>query len=267
MPPTPLRGLILDMDGVLWRDSEPIGNLSEIFTRLQNQGIHVILATNNATKTIADYLEKLAGFGVALRPEQILTSAIATACHLQSLHPEGGRVFVIGEKGLIQALQEHGFDPVFSGEPDSILAVVSGLDRTFTYARLKEGARLIRSGALFFGTNPDRTFPTPEGLVPGAGALLAALEAASGVSPIIIGKPKPTMYQQALDRLGTSPSETLVVGDRLDTDIMGGQNAGCKTALVLSGVSTAEMARAWTPPPDMIAASLSQLLDELFPMV
>ena len=119
----------------------------------------------------------------------------------------------------------------------------------------------IRAGARFYATNPDKTFPTPDGLVPGAGAILASIVAATDVQPIIIGKPKPAMMYMALENLGTTPGEALVVGDRLETDIAAGQAAGCKTALVLSGVSTREQAENWKPSPDFIFDDLSSIMD------
>jgi 4-nitrophenyl phosphatase len=122
---------------------------------------------------------------------------------------------------------------------------------------------LIRSGMPFIGTNPDKTFPTPEGLVPGAGAILASVEAATSVQPIIVGKPSPEMYLVALERMGVYPASTVVVGDRLETDIAGGQQLGCKTGLVLSGVTGFQAARAWVPSPDWIEPDLTALLDRL----
>ena len=122
---------------------------------------------------------------------------------------------------------------------------------------------LIRSGVPFIGTNPDRTFPTPEGQVPGAGSILATIEAATDTTPLVIGKPNPAMYQYALDRLGTTPQETLVVGDRLETDIAGAQELGCPSALVLSGVTSEEDAWAWNPPPEIISDNLTNVIREL----
>mgnify|MGYP001175081157 CR=1 FL=1 len=259
MPFPHIRGLILDMDGVLWRDHEPIGNLPAIFDQIQQRGLRVILATNNATRTVASYLEKLAGFGVHLAPWQIITSSQATAQHLRHLHPEGGTVFVVGENGLLEALHEQGF----THSREQAHTVIAGMDRQLTYEKLAHAALLIRAGAAFIGTNPDRSFPTPAGLVPGAGAILALLETATDIAPTIVGKPGPIMYQQALERLGTAPSETLAVGDRLETDILGGQNTHCKTALVLSGVSTLAQAQAWNPLPDLIAQDLTTVLEQI----
>ncbi len=259
MPLNNIRGLILDMDGVLWRDHEPIGDLPAIFDRIIRLGLRVILATNNATRTVASYLEKLAGFGVHLEPWQIITSSQATAQYLHQQQPTGGNVFVVGEAGLLEALQEKGF----TINPDHAHTVIAGMDRHLTYDKLSRATLLIRAGATFVGTNPDRSFPTPAGLVPGAGSILALLETASDVPPIIVGKPGPIMYQQALERLGTAPEDTLAVGDRLETDILGGQNTHCKTALVLSGVTTREQALAWTPAPDLITEDLAATLDEI----
>jgi 4-nitrophenyl phosphatase len=261
MPLKKSAGLILDMDGVLWRDSQPIGDLPAIFNRITTLGLRVILATNNATRTISSYLEKLLEFGVRLEPWQIITSSQATAQFLDEKYPQGGDLFVVGEKGLASELQEKGFKTNASN--GSALAVVAGMDRTITYEKLAKATLLIRSGAAFIGTNPDRSFPTPDGLVPGAGSILALLESATDVTPTIIGKPGPIMYQQALERLDTTPDETLAVGDRLETDILGGQNTGCKTAIVLSGVTTLEQAQAWNPSPNFIAPDLATLLNFL----
>jgi 4-nitrophenyl phosphatase len=134
------------------------------------------------------------------------------------------------------------------------------MDRSLTYAKLSKATLLIRSGVPFYGTNPDRTFPTPEGLVPGSGAILAFLETASDVKPILGGKPSPAMMDLAMQRLGTSPQQTLAVGDRLETDVLGGQNAGCRTALVLSGVATLQDLENWSPKPDLVAKDLAQLV-------
>ncbi|MBN1665665.1 MAG: HAD-IIA family hydrolase [Anaerolineales bacterium] len=256
---TQLRALIIDMDGVLWRGAQAIGDLPVNFARIAQLGWRAVLATNNATKLSAQFIEKLAGFGVQLEPWQVISSAVATAYHLKQQHPQGGPVYIIGESGLQQALREQGFWPV----TDDPLAVVVGLDHALNYEKFRQATLLIRGGVPFIGTNPDRTFPTPEGLVPGAGSLLALLEAATDVQPEVIGKPNPAMYRVALEKLGTQPPETLVIGDRLETDIAGAQALGCPTALVLSGVTSPQQAAAWQPQPEMIAADLSTLLDRL----
>ena len=256
-----IKALILDMDGVLWRDSTPIGDLPAIFARISERGLKVALATNNATRTTDEHLEKIAGFGVKLEPWQIISSAATAANVLGKRFPNGGAVFIVGENGIQRALDEHGFQPIVDPDDKTIpMAVVSSFDRAVTYQKLSRATLHIRAGVPFYGTNPDKTFPTPEGLVPGAGAILASIEAATDVKPIIIGKPEPAMIYMALEKLGTLPEETLVVGDRLETDIAAGQAAGCKTALVLSGVSTHEQAEKWEPAPDFIFDDLSNLL-------
>jgi 4-nitrophenyl phosphatase len=254
-----IRALILDMDGVLWRDHEPIGNLPAIFERLQELGISTVLATNNSTRTIAQYLQKISGFGVALQPWQIVTSSQATVKILKDKFPDGGSVFVVGEQALVDTLAESGFIP----SEYNAIAVVAGMDRTISYQKMRIASTLIRTGIPFIGTNPDLTFPTPEGLAPGAGAILASIEAASGVKPVIAGKPSPLMYQLAMDRLGTTPDQTLVVGDRPETDIVGGQQLMCRTALVLSGVTNRQQAYSWNPRPDLILNDLTQVVENL----
>ncbi len=256
-----IRGMILDGDGVLWKDTAPIGDLARIFGRMQTAGLKVLLATNNATLTVDQYLKKIAGFGVALEPWQVVTSAHGTAAALLKEFPAKGRVFVVGESGVISALCDAGFTTIT--DPDDktpVEAVVAGMDRGFNYAKLRRAMAHVRAGARYYGTNPDKTFPTPEGLVPGAGAILAALDAAGGAEPIIIGKPSPYMFQLCAERAKLELKEMLVVGDRLETDIAGGQGVGAPTALVLSGVSTQEQAAQWHPQPDLIAPDLAALV-------
>jgi len=259
LPPT-ARGLILDMDGVLWRDSDQIGDLSSIFARIADRALRVVLCTNNSTRTAEQYLEKLGGFGVKLELWQIITSSGALAHALRQRFPEGGKVYILGEDGLSAALHAAGFQPVSDGDSAGALAVAMGMDRAITFAKLREATLLIRAGAPFYATNPDRTFPTPEGLIPGAGALIAALVTATDVDPIVVGKPQPAMLELAIERLETPREQTFVVGDRLETDIAAGQAVGCPTALVLSGVSTRAMAKAWRPQVELIAQDLAELV-------
>jgi 4-nitrophenyl phosphatase len=137
------------------------------------------------------------------------------------------------------------------------------MDTTISYEKLRKASLLIRGGVPFIGSNPDKTFPTPEGQAPGAGSIQAAVQAASGVSPLIIGKPKPEMFTQAMATMNVSPIQTLVVGDRLETDILGGQNANCRTAVVLSGVTDKQEALAWEPEADIVVADLTELINSL----
>jgi 4-nitrophenyl phosphatase len=249
------------MDGVLWKDMSPIGDLPVIFDHIRKRDLKVVLATNNATSTIDEYLDKLIRLGVTLEPWQIVTSSEAIAHMLLKAYPQKGAVYVVGENGVISALCEKGFDPITDPNNETpVVAVVGGMDRTLTYQKLQRASSHIRAGVPFYGTNPDATFPTPAGLVPGAGSILAAIETAAEVKPVVIGKPSPYMFELSAERMGLSKDEILVVGDRLETDIAGGQGVGNRTALVLSGVSTRQQALDWTPPPDLIAIDLTELV-------
>lgn len=254
-----ISALLLDMDGVLWRGAESIGNLPAIFAKVKAKGLRMAFVTNNATRTVEQYLEVFRNFGVEVAPDQVHTSAKVTASLLRERHPSGGKVYVIGEHGLQEALGDQGFEMA----DRDCLAVVVGLDRHLTYEKLRQATLLIRGGAAFIGTNPDRTLPSPEGEVPGAGSILAALEAATDVRATVIGKPERALLDSALKHLGLQPSQALMVGDRVDTDVTAGQRAGCRTALVLSGVTSEAAARAWKPAPDFIEKDLDALLNKL----
>lgn len=256
-----IRGLILDMDGVLWRGDEPIGNTNQIFNKIKQLGLKVVLASNNSTQTVNQYLEKLRNLQVNLDEEQIVSSAVVTACYLKNLYPNGGDVYVVGENGLSVTLDSLGFKINTDGQ---VLAVVVGLDRYVTYEKIKIASRLIRAGALFIGTNPDPTYPAPDGIHPGVGAIIAAIEAASGVKPVILGKPETKMFELCLERMELEPHETVIVGDRLETDIECGQRLGLHTALVLSGVTDRVKAEKWLPKIDWIANNLEDLLFNYF---
>ena len=231
---TDIRAVVSDMDGVLWRGDKPMPGLNEFFAFLRERDIHFILATNNATRTARQYADKLAGHGVTVSEAEILPSCDVVSDYLVTLAKPGTRVFVVGEAALADSLAARGF--VIS--QDEAEFVVAGLDRQVTYAKVAQATRLIRNGAKFIGTNPDKTWPSETGVTPGAGAVLAFIEAAADVKPFIVAKPEPVMFQQALARLGTRPEETVMIGDRLETDIEGGLRAGLKTILVLSGIST-----------------------------
>jgi 4-nitrophenyl phosphatase len=251
-----IQALILDMDGVLWRGDEPIGDLKSIFEKINELDWKVVFATNNGSRTIVEYVELLASFGVMIEPWQVVSSATASIEYLRAKYPQGGPIYIIGERGMWEACESHGF---YQCESEA-LSVIVGIDRELTYDKLKIATFLIHSGSVFIGTNPDKTFPTPQGLAPGAGAILAAIQASTGVNPIIIGKPQPAIYQIALQRLKLSPDKVLVVGDRPETDITGAQMIGCPTALVLSGVTDATQAQAWQPAPNIIAQDLESLV-------
>ena len=260
--PANIRGLILDMDGVLWADPAPIGNLPNIFARFKELGLSVAMATNNSTGTVDQFVERLSSFGVQVEPWQVITSSLAVANMMSKQLPYGAPVFAIGESGLQQALKTANFELLSVEDAEKAEAVVIGLDRQINFAKMREATLLVRNGKPFFATNPDRTFPTPRGQIPGAGAWISVIVTAADKQPVYAGKPFPYMLQLALERIGTAKEETLVVGDRLETDIAGGQALGAPTALVLTGVSNLAQAQAWMPRIDIVAESLSALIGE-----
>ncbi len=234
-----LRAFIIDMDGVLWEGDRPMPGLADFFQTLRERRIKFVLATNNASKTPEQYVSKLAGMGVTVAREEILTSAQAAALYLRQKSANGAKVFAIGEDGVRQALAETGFTLTGLYEVDAQF-VVCGMDRGLSWDKLATATLNVRAGARFIGTNPDVTFPTERGITHGNGAVLAAIQAATGVAPIIIGKPEPIMYQLAMTRLGVVPAETAAIGDRLETDILGAVRARIRSVFVLSGVSSRE---------------------------
>jgi 4-nitrophenyl phosphatase len=233
-----ITGVVMDMDGVLWRGETPLPGLDDLFQWLNERDIPYALATNNSSRTPENYVDKLARMGIADVPARcIVTSATATAAYLRAHYPDGIRVHVFGMDGLRQMLQSAGLQLTApGGEPAEV--VVAGIDFDLTYEALKQAALAIRAGADFIGTNPDKTFPTPDGLIPGTGSMLAALETATDRTPTIIGKPETPMFEAALAITGTRAENTLMIGDRLGTDILGGKQAGMKTALLFTGVTT-----------------------------
>jgi 4-nitrophenyl phosphatase len=246
-PFTNIRALIIDMDGVLWHGTQPIPGLTEFFQTLDNLQIRFILATNNASLTPDQYVTKLAQMGVTVTQKQILTSGTATALYLsKQVNPAETRVFVIGVDGATQPLIDHGFTLTglyeVNNDSDAVKKgadiVVCGKDETLTWDKLATATLNIRAGAKFIGTNADTTLPTEHGITHGNGAILAALEVATGVTPTIIGKPEPIIYQQALALLGVEPDKTVAIGDRLETDILGAVRTGIRSIMVLTGIST-----------------------------
>ncbi len=258
--PPKIKSLILDMDGVLWKSDSPIGDLPAIFSRINERGLKVVFATNNGTRTPEQYVERLSKFGIPCGPSQVVTSALAAAELLTGILPQGGRVFAIGGPGVMTALQDKGFTLLSIEEADQAQAVVVGIDVQINFDKMREATLLVRRGVPFIATNPDKTFPTPRGEIPGAGAWISVITTATGVQPVFAGKPAPFLIELAMKRLGTSKDETLVVGDRLETDIAGGQAAGCPCALLLSGVSSRTQANDWKPPLDVIAEDLDNLV-------
>jgi 4-nitrophenyl phosphatase len=253
-----IRNLIIDMDGVLYRESDPMPGLVEFFHFLRQRGVRYLLATNNSTRTPAQYVEKMAAMGVQITAADLITSAQATAAYLREIAPPGTPVYAIGQAGLRAALQEAGFVL----EDHRAELVVAGMDVDLTYEKLKTATLLIRAGANFIGTNPDVTLPTPDGFAPGTGAILAAIQAATGVAPKIIGKPEPTMFQQAMPRLGATAADTAALGDRLETDIVAAQRTGILSLLVLTGVTDRTMLGESSIRPDLVFEDIEDLQDK-----
>jgi 4-nitrophenyl phosphatase len=251
-----LDGVVSDMDGVLWRGDEALAGMPDLFEMLRRRGLPVALATNNSSKSEAEYVAKLAGLGaLGFAERQIVTSRTVMVDYLRAHYPAGTGVYVIGTAGFAAAIAEAGF---VVGE--TARAVVVGIDFDLTYEKLRRATLLIRAGADFLGTNGDDALPSREGLIPGNGATLAALAAATGQLPVVMGKPSAAIYEAALRRLGTTPARTLMIGDRLDTDIAGARRVGMRTALVLSGVTADTTAIADELRPDAAFAGLPELL-------
>jgi 4-nitrophenyl phosphatase len=258
--PNNIKALILDMDGVIWRGDVPIGDLTATFHRIRERGLKFVFATNNSTKTSEQYVARLKEFGVDVEPWQVVTSSQAAAHAVAQKYPHGTKALVIGEDGLRIPMEQEGFEIVSLEDAPQAQVVVMGMDRGVNFEKLSEATLLIWQGVQFYATNMDKTFPTPRGQIPGAGAWVSVITTATNVEPIVAGKPFPFLMELSLEKLGTKKEETLVVGDRLETDIVAGQSVGCCTALVLSGVSTKEQAENWRPKLDIVASDLAALI-------
>jgi 4-nitrophenyl phosphatase len=237
-PLSNVRALIIDMDGVLWHGPQPLPGFADLFRTLREMNLRFILATNNSSLTVDQYVAKLAQLGARVTKDEILTSGVASAWFMaERSSPPATRVFVIGEDGVRQPLAERGFVLTDLYEVPTQYVVV-GMDRGLSWDKLATASLNIRAGATFIGTNPDLTFPTERGIIHGNGAVLAALQAATEVAPIIVGKPEPLMYRQAIKLLDCDPAETVAIGDRVETDILGAVRANIRSIMLLSGVCT-----------------------------
>jgi 4-nitrophenyl phosphatase len=259
MPFTTIKAVLFDMDGVLYRGNQPLAGARELLAFLDARGLSYACITNNASMTPEQYEAKLARMGLNVPAGRVITSAIATGRALRAMYPRGTRVYIVGMEGLRAALLHDGH---FVEDARAAELVVQGADFALTYDTLRAATLLIRAGARFIATNPDRTFPSEEGLIPGAGAITAALVAATDTQPLVIGKPAPTMFQVAAEALGAPPAAVLVIGDRLDTDIAGAAAAGMPAALVLTGVTSRAEAEAGPVRPTAIYADLGALLED-----
>ncbi len=252
-----ITALIIDMDGVLWRGRTFLPGIEEFFAALRLRHLPFILATNNSTATPQAVAERLAECSITISPAEVLTSTMATVGYLQAHLPPSATIHPVGEHAVRETLQQAGFR--LSEGVEDIDAVVAGFDREITWTKLAQAALAIQNGALFIGTNPDVSFPIEQGQAPGNGAFVTVLELTTQVQPTIIGKPEPRLFHEAAARLGTKPEQTLVVGDRLETDILGAQRAGMPSALLLTGVTSAEQAHDSEIKPDWILDDLPAL--------
>jgi glycerol 3-phosphatase-2 len=249
--------ILFDLDGVLYRGEETIPAAPPTMARLREVGVPVVFLTNNSSRTPRQVADKLVSHGIEADPDEVVTSALATAQMLAERG--GGRAFVIGMDGVREALGDAGIQ-IVDGEPETADLVVVGFDANATYGSLKTASLLVERGARLVATNADASFPAADGLWPGAGALLAAITTTTGADAEIVGKPFAPLFEFGLRRGGGD--RPLVVGDRLDTDIEGASDLGWDTMLVLTGVSTRDDAEAAGIRPTVIADDVSALLAE-----
>jgi NagD protein len=245
---------LMDMDGVLVRGSQVIPGAAEFIARLGAKGKPFLILTNNSLYTPRDLQARLAHAGLHVPAEALYTSALATAQFLHRQCP-GGKAYVIGEAGLTTAL--HDFDYVLTDQdPDY---VVLGETHSYSFQRLTQAIRLVAGGARFIATNPDVVGPAEEGLVPATGALAALIAEATGVRPYFVGKPNPLMMRSALRQLGAHSEAAVMIGDRMDTDIVAGTEAGMQTVLVLTGVTRLEQVERFPYRPTLVLDSVAQI--------
>ncbi|AEH37848.1 HAD-IIA family hydrolase [Halopiger xanaduensis] len=249
---------ILDVDGTIIRGDELLPGATDGIRALEDAGCSWVLCSNNPTRGGDHYREKLAPFGVDVDPERVLTSATITAAYLADIHPDDA-VYLVGGRRLEELLEEAGV--ALTADPDAADVVVGSFDDEFSYDALREALRALEGDVPFYGTDPDTTIPVDDGAIPGSGAILAAMEAVAGREPdAILGKPSATAAEAAVELLDDpDPEETLVVGDRLDTDIELGARAGMTTAVVLTGVTDrADLAESAVDP-DYVLESLAEV--------
>ncbi len=257
---TAINTILLDGDGVLWRAEVPIPGIQAFFEYLEGKGLNWALLTNNNTRTVQNYVDKLVRFGVRADPSRVFTSSSATAAYLMEKYGPEAHFHVVGMDGLIVTLQDAGFT-VYVGEempPAPVAAVVAGMDRQLTHDKVKVALRLILNGADFVATNTDGSFVTPDGFNPGTGMVIGALQATSGVAPVVIGKPQAAIFETAMKRFKTIPAHTLMVGDRLNTDILGANQLGIATAAVLTGVTSREEIAESEVKPDLVYTDIAE---------
>jgi 5'-nucleotidase len=253
-----IRSWLMDMDGVLVREQLPIPGAAEFLGRLQELGTPFLLLTNNSMYTRRDLAARLRRSGLEVPEESIWTSALATAAFLEDQRP-GGSAFVVGEAGLTTALHGSGYT-LTDSEPDY---VVLGETRTYSFERITRAIRLVGEGARFIATNPDNVGPSPDGPLPATGSVAALISRATGVAPYYVGKPNPLMMRSALNAIDAHSEQTAMIGDRMDTDVVAGLEAGLEAILVLTGVTSRADAERHPYRPSRIVESVAELVEEL----
>ena len=249
---------LIDMDGVLVREEHPIPGANRFLQRLRERGSPFLVLTNNSIYTPRDLAARLGRSGLDVGEEAIWTSALATANLLESQRP-GGSAYVIGEAGLTTALHEVGYT-LTDKDPDY---VVLGETRTYSFVRITQAIRLVTAGARFIATNPDPTGPAPDGPLPATGSVAALISRATGVAPYFVGKPNPLMMRDALNAIGAHSETTGMIGDRMDTDVVAGLEAGMYTILVLTGSTTPDEVERFPYRPSRVVESIADLLAEM----
>ncbi|QDU54656.1 TIGR01457 family HAD-type hydrolase [Aeoliella mucimassa] len=250
------RGFLLDMDGVIYRSSELIPGAKQFIETLRSCDIPFMFLTNNSQRTRRDVATKLERMGIPVTEKHIFTCAMATARYLARQHP-GGTAYVIGEGGLQTALHKNGY-AVVDRSPDY---VVVGEGRTLSFEMLETAVQMVLDGAKLVATNLDPNCPTKSGTRPGCGAIVKLIEEATGIQAFSVGKPSPVMMRQARKELGMATSETIMVGDTMETDILGGVQMGYRTVLVLSGGTKREDLKNYAYQPDLVVDSVADLCD------
>jgi NagD protein len=253
------QGFLIDMDGVLYRGRQMIDGADLFIQRLLDWEVPFLFLTNNSQRTKRDVATRLQRMGIAAEERHIFTCAMATARFLAQQKPKG-TAYVIGEGGLLHALHQNGY-AIVDHDPDY---VVVGEGRTFTLEMAEAAVRMIHQGAKLIATNPDPNCPTHDGIRPGCGAFVAMLEAATGVKAFSVGKPSPVMLRAARKELGLTAAQTTIIGDTMETDILGGVQMGYRTVLVLSGGTKVEDLAHFAYRPDMIIDSVADLCDPAF---
>ena len=248
------KNFLIDMDGVLIRGQYLIPGADQFIETLKSRGTQFLVLTNNSMYTPGDLAHRLQIIGLPIGADCIFSSAMATARFLQSQHPNG-KAFVIGESGLTEAIHNAGY-VITDVNPDYVV-----LGETFAYNLdyITRAIRLVAAGAHFIATNPDPTGPTESGIVPACGAMAALIEKACGRSPFFVGKPNPFMMRAALNHLGVHSEHTVMIGDRMDTDIVAGIESGMETILVLSGVTAREQISHYPFQPHHVLESVAQI--------